>query len=84
MQAVKQQYPGCDVADPIPFRLKPPEDDHSDPQNSICIKFERRLTEGWMLVAKKGEQVCMNCSYCVLVMLRLVVFMHCAHIVAGK
>ena len=81
---MKQQYPGYDVAAPNLFRFKPPEDDHSDPRNSIYIQFERYPTGGWVLVARMGDQVCMNCSYCVLVTLRLVAFMHCAHIVAGK
>ena len=71
MQAVKQQYPGYDVADPIPFKFNPPEDGHSDPQNSICIKFERYPTGEWVLAKKNAGQVCIYCSYWVLVTLQL-------------
>ena len=84
MQAVKQQYPGYDVAAPIPFRFNPPEDGHSDPQNSIYIRFERYPTGEWVLAKKNAGQVCMHFSCCVLLTLILVVFIHCAHAVAGK
>jgi len=79
MQAVKQQYPGYDVADPIPFRFKPPEDGHSDPQNSIYIRFERYPTGEWVLAKKNAGQVCMHFSCCVL--LTLVLFSLARHLV---
>ena len=60
MQAVKQQYPDSsyDVAAPVHFRFNSPEDGHSDPQSSICIKFELNPTEEWMLAEKNAGQVC--------------------------
>lgn len=59
-QAVKQQYPSSsfDVAAPVHFRFKPPEDSHSDPQHSICIKFEQNPTGEWMLAKKNDGEVC--------------------------
>ena len=84
MQAVKQQYPGYDVAAPIQFRFKPSEDGHSYPQNSICIQFERYPTGEWMLAKKNAGQVCSLIVLYHLVTLILVAFIHCAHAVTGK
>lgn len=63
MQAVKQQYPGYDVADPILFKFKSPEDGCSDPQNLyLCIDFKRYPTGEWVLARKNAGQVCMYYS----------------------